>query len=257
MLGLKKKKRKTKKIREKKTLSVSNMGDTVVIKHRYVAANAIVCTAVMAILIMVFFKLKAVWDEPVFWVMYLFMFFSNIYSLWNTVIGKIILTSKDSMMTVYWPLKKEYKFSDISYVDLKSSKPNEGYVTHRVLIYVGEGRKSIKLETFSSTQANELVSLLRGMLDCGSMEYQEGNEEPFDLPAEEEKKPSGFFKNLFKKNAENQGDEPAEFITREKSETGSKKTLNTAKKEESDYEPVFEPLKEKVEVAKNDNSEKD
>ena len=254
MLGFKKKKRKNRRIREKKTLSVSNMGDIVVIKHRYVAANAIVCTAVMAILIAIFFKLKAVWDEPVFWVMYLFMFCSNIYSLWNTVIGKIILTSEDSKMTVYWPFKKEYKFSDISYVDLKSSKANEGYITHRVLIYVGEGRKSVKLETFSSSQAEELVSLLRGMLDCGSLEYQEGNEESFNLPAEEEKKPFGFFRNLFGKKTEKPSEEPTEFINR-KNGSNSKKKTSKSVKEEVDYEPVFEPLKEKVDVVKKDDTE--
>ena len=186
--------------------------------------------------------------------MYLFMFCSNIYSLWNTVIGKIVLTSEDSMMTVYWPLKKTYKFSDISYVDLKSSKANEGYVTHRVLIYVGEGRKSIKLETFSSTQAEELVSLLRGMLDCGSLQYQEGNEESFNLP-EEEKKPFCFFGNLFKKKAKKQSDEPAEFIDRKKPASGKKKSKPA--KEEVDYEPVFEPLKEKVDVVKKDEGKDD
>ena len=255
MLGFKKKKRKSRKIREKKTLAISNMGDIVVIKHRYVAANAIVCTAVMAILIAIFFKLEAVWDEPVFWVMYLFMFFSNIYSLWNTVIGKIVLTSKDSMMTVYWPFKKEYKFSDISYVDLKSSKVNDGYVTHRVLIYVGEGRKCVKLETFSSSQAEDLASLLRGMLDCGSMEYQEGNEESFNLPSEEEKKPFAFFRNLFKK-ADKQMDEPTEFIGKKNGANGKKNSKPT-KKEEVDFEPVFEPLKEKVDVVKHDDKEND
>ena len=251
MLGFNKKKRKNKKIRERKTLSVSNMGDTVVINHRYVVANSIVCTAVMAILIAIFFKLKTVWDEPVFWVMYLFMFFSNIYSLWNTVIGKIILTSEDAMMTVYWPFKKEYKFSDISYVDLKSSKPNEGYVTHRVLIYVGEGKKRIKLETFSSVQAEQLLSLLRGMLDCGSLEYQEGNEEPFNLPEDEDKKTGGFFKNLFKNSTET-NDEP---INKKAVTNDSKKTSNSKKTEETEFEPVFEPLKEKVEVAKKEDNE--
>ena len=254
MLGFNKKKRKNKRIRERKTLSVSNMGDTVVIKHRYVIPNAIVCTVVMAILIAIFFKLKPVWDEPVFWVMYLFMFFSNIYSLWNTVIGKIILTSKDAMMTVYWPFKKEYKFSDISYVDLKSSKPNEGYVTHRVLVYVGEGKKKIKLETFSSVQAEQLVSLLRGMLDCGSLEYQEGNEESFNLPEEDEKKSTGFFKKLFNKGADTE--ESNEFISKNNSTNGSKKSTKPQKKE-ADFEPVFEPLKEKVEVVKNEDNEND
>lgn len=255
MLGFKKKKRKTKRIREKKTLSVSNMGDIVVIKNRYVAANAIVCTVVMAVLIAVFFKLKAVWDEPVFWVMYLFMFFSNIYSLWKTVIGKIILSSNDALMTVYWPFKKEYSFSDISYIDLKSSKPNEGYVTHSIFIYAGEGKKRVKLETFSSVQANEIVSLLRGMLDCGAMEYPEGNEESFNLP-EEEKSSGGFFEKLFKKKSDKSINEPDEFISKNKGSSANKKTSKSNQNAEMDYEPVFEPLKEKVEVKKTDPDEK-
>lgn len=255
MLGLKKKKRKSKKIREKRTLSVSNMGDIVVIKHRFVLANAIVCSVVMAILLVLFFKLKTVWDEPVFWVMYLFMFLSNVYSLWNTVIGKIILSAKDTLMTVYWPFKKEYKFSDVSYVDVKSSKPNEGYVTHRIFVYFGEGKKCVKLETFSSAQADEIASLLRGMLDCGAMEYPEGNEESFNLP-EEEKSSGGFFEKLFKKKSDKSINEPDEFISKNKGTSANKKTSKSNQNAEMDYEPVFEPLKEKVEVKKTDSDEK-
>lgn len=253
MLGLKKNKRKSKRIREKKTLSVSNMGDIVVIKHRFVLPNAIVCSAVMAILIAIFFKLRAVWDEPVFWVMYLFMFISNLYSLWNTVIGKIILNAQDTLMTVYWPFKKEYKFSDVSYVDVKSSKPNEGYITHRIFVYFGEGKKCVKLETFSSVQADEIASLLRGMLDCGAMEYPEGNEESFNLPEDEKKE--GFFAKLFKKKTSKSDNEPGEFISRSNDVSTKKKTSKSDKKEEIDYEPIFEPLKEKVDVKKIDSQD--
>ena len=172
----------------------------------------------------------------------------------NTVIVKVVLNSKDAIMSVYWPFKKEYKFSDVTYIDIKSSKPNEGFITHNVLIYVGEGKNRVKLETFSSTQANELVSLLRGMLDCSAIEFPEGNEEPFNLP--EEKENDGFFAKLFRKKPGKTEDEPEEFISKNKSANAKKKSAKSGKVEEADFEPVFEPLKEKVDVKKNDKDEK-
>ena len=96
-------------------------------------------------------------------------------------------------MTVFSPFKTEYKFADINYVDLKASKPKDGLITHTVSAYIGNGKKKIELTTHSKPQADELVSLLRGMLDNAAMEYPEGNEEPFRFDDENEQT-GGFLK---------------------------------------------------------------
>jgi len=236
---------KKNKVRERKNLLIANMGDVVVIKNRAIVGNAILGAVIMAFCIGIFFMLKAAWDQPVFWIIFLFIFLSTVYSFANNICGRIVLRSKTLMMTVYNPFKKEYKFSDINYVDMKSSKPQDGYITHSVIIYIGTGKKSIKIDTFSHAQADELLSLIRGMLDNAAMEYPEGNEEPFEF-AEDEKKSSGIFAALFKKRAEEKTEdsEPSHKDVAENAES----TPKNVAAEENGEDKNDESVKEEAEV---------
>jgi hypothetical protein len=116
-------------------------------------------------------------------------------ALWNNVgvmIGKILLDSPNKLMIVYNPIKKQYKFNDINYVDLKIKKEKDGVVVHKVTVYIGDGKRTVEIVAFSREQADELTSLLRGMLDHGAMEYPEGDEEPFNFE-DEKKEKKGLF----------------------------------------------------------------
>lgn len=236
---------KKNKVRERKNLLIANMGDVVVIKNRAIVGNAILGAVIMAFCIGIFFMLKAAWDQPIFWIIFLFIFLSTVYSFANNICGRIVLRSKTLMMTVYNPFKKEYKFSDINYVDMKSSKPQDGYITHSVIIYIGTGKKSIKIDTFSRAQADELLSLIRGMLDNAAMEYPEGNEEPFEF-AEDEKKSSGIFAALFKKRAEEKTEAP-EPSRKDVTENAESTPQNVAA-EENGEDKNDESVKEEAEA---------
>lgn len=184
----KKKNKKSARIRERKSLRVRNHGDTVIIKSRISLSACFSGVMMMAICIAGAIALKGAWDNPVFLAVVAMISFVVLYSFVNIIFGKIVLNSHDLTMTVCNPIKKVYKFADINYIDKKTSKSKDGVITHRVIVYIGEGRKSVELVTLSSRQADDIVSLLRGMLDNGAMIYPEGDEEPFDF-SEDEKKP--------------------------------------------------------------------
>ena len=175
------KSKKNAKIREKRNLLITNHGDTVIIKNRAAIGGGVLGSLLMAFSLVCMFVLREGWSSPLFWIVFAFLFLSSAHWSLNAAFGKILLNSPEMIMTVYSPFKNEYKFKDINYVDVKSSKPKDGLVTHTVSVYIGKGRRSVKIDTFSSEQATELVSLLRGMLDNAAMEYPEGNEEPFDF----------------------------------------------------------------------------
>ena len=162
------------KIREKSNLVVNNFGDTVIIKNRSTVASGILGAVLMALLIWVMVMLKGAWSSLIFWVVFAFLFLSSAHWLLNAMLGKIVLDSPKMLMTVYSPFKKEYKFSDINYVDIKSAKPKDGRVVHSVRAYIGKGKRSVKIDTTSKKQADEIHALLAGMLDVAAMEYPEG-----------------------------------------------------------------------------------
>ena len=263
------KKKKTRKVREKKNLSIANYGDTVVIRNQSLIGGGILGGLMVAFCIAIFFVLRDAWDVAIFWIVYPFIFLSTVYSFVNTLFGKIVLDSPHTLMTVYSPFKAEYKFSEINYVDQKSSKKQDGYITHTVTVYIGDGRRCVNIETLSKAQADELTSLLRGMLDNGAMEYPEGNEEPFSFEDEkDEKKSDGLAERLadacaslivklFKKKEKSKDDdEPMEFITKDKgnnkSDSKSSPRINT---EEDDDEITFVPLMDKVDHSNNANND--
>ena len=190
------------KIKEKKNLLIANMGDMVVIKNRAIIGNTVLGAIVMIFCVIIMFLLREAWDVPLFWVIFSFIFIGSAYSFANIICGRIVLRSGTNIMTVYGPFKKEYSFAEINYVDMKSSRPTDGYITHTVMIYIGDGRKCVKLDTFSLEQAEELVSLLRGMLDNGAMIYPEGNEKPFSYDERAKKKTFDIVKALLKKRDE-------------------------------------------------------
>ena len=173
-------KMKKQRIKEKKNLSITNFGDIIVIKNRSAIASAVLGSIILAFLGAVMLILKDAWDNAIFWVVFAFIVLSTAYMLANAFFGKIVLNSPEMTMTVYFPFKVEYKFSDINYIDVRSSKPKEGIVTHKVSAYIGNGKSSVDVVTTSKAQADEIASLLRGMLDNGAMEYPECEEAPIE-----------------------------------------------------------------------------
>ena len=169
-----------KKIREKKSLVISNLGDTVVIRNRSAVGGGILGVILMVFFLTVTLCMRVAWRSPLFWCVIVFLFLCSAYWFATTAFAKIVLDSPKLLMTVYNPFKAEYSFKDINYVDHKSSKPKDGYVTHTVSIYIGNGKKRVSIYTLSASEADEVKALVSGMLDSGAMEYPEGDEELFD-----------------------------------------------------------------------------
>lgn len=196
------KKKTNNKVKEQKSLSIANHGDTVVIKNRSTLAAIISEAIILVLCIAGAVAMRDAWGLPLFWVVFLTLVAGILYSFASMIFGKIVLDSPNLQMTVYNPFKKQYKFEDINYVDIKSSKEKGGVIIHRVIVYIGEGKKSVEMTTLSQKQADELVSLLRGMLDNGAMTYPEGDEEPFNFDDDDEKKHGVNLFGLKKKKAE-------------------------------------------------------
>ena len=91
-------------------------------------------------------------------------------------------------MNDYNPIKKQYKFEEINYIDQKTVNGKDGVVVYKVIVYIGNGKRTVEIAALSSSQADELASLLRGMLDNGAMIYPEGDEEPFNFDDEKKEK---------------------------------------------------------------------
>ena len=173
--------KKTKvKIREKKSLVISNWGDTVIIRNRSAIGGGILGFILMAFFAAVTLCMRVAWASPLFWGVMAFLFLCSAYWFANIAFSKIVLDSPKLVMTVYNPFKVEYSFKDVNYVDRKCSKPKDGYVTHTVNVYIGNGRRHVRIDTLSSAEADEVEALVSGMLTCGAIEYPEGNEEMFN-----------------------------------------------------------------------------
>lgn len=176
------------------------------IKNRSTIAAGVLGALMLSIILIGALSLRNMWSTPVFWVIIAVMALSTAWSIVKMIFGKVVLNSPNMTMEVYDPIKKQYKFADINYVDLKTSKEKDGVVLHKVTVYIGEGKRSVEISTGSKSQADELVSLLRGMLDNGAMEYPEGNEEPFNL--DDEKK--GIFGSVSKSQKDSHADNSPE-----------------------------------------------
>lgn len=185
--------------------------------------------------------MKEAWELPLFIVVFAIFVIGSVYSLANILLGKIVLDSPNMLMTVYNPFKKQYKFEDINYVDVHSSKPKDGIVLHNVIVYIGNGKRNVEIITMSSKQADELVLLLRGMLDNGAMIFPEGDEEPFTFDDDKEKK--GVLSFGFKKSKDDPKDETESLISK-KGENDEKPILNAdSDKEEKTIEKESDEAK--------------
>ncbi len=228
MMKNKKGKKRNEKIKERKSLSIINYGDYVIIKNRSTIAAYISGCFALLLCIAGGIVMKEAWQLPMFVVAYILVIIGVVYTFISMLFNKIILDSPNLQMNVYNPFKKQYKFDDVNYVDVKSSKPKDGVVLHKVTVYIGEGKKSVEISTMSSKQADELASLLRGMLDNAAMIYPEGNEEPFDL--EDEKKKSVSIPFGLKKNKKDDSKEEKSSETTEQ----TKKAENAPEENERD-----------------------
>ena len=184
----KKNKKLLKKAPEKKNLSIVNQGDVVTIRNRSTIAASVLWTIVLMFVIVGCFSIKDVWQLPVFWAMFLLLVLGTVWSLLNMILGKIVLDSLGMTMNVYNPVKKQYKFEEINYIDQKIVNGKDGVVVYKVIVYIGNGKRTVEIAALSSSQADELASLLRGMLDNGAMIYPEGDEEPFNFDDEKKEK---------------------------------------------------------------------
>ena len=223
----KKNKKLLKKAPEKKNLSIVNQGDVVTIRNRSTIAASVLWTIVLMFVIVGCFSIKDVWQLPVFWAMFLLLVLGTVWSLLNMILGKIVLDSLSMTMNVYNPIKKQYKFEEINYIDQKTVNGKDGVVIYKVIIYINNGKRSVEIASLSSSQADELASLLRGMLDNGAMVYPEGDEEPFNFDEEKTEKRGLFsFGRSVTKDVEKSNDAP------ESSDSGKDETSDTTEAED-------------------------
>lgn len=216
---MKKNKKKIKsKVINKKNLSIINQGDTVIIRNRSAIAAGVISVIVLGVCAAGIFTLRDAWDLPLFWLMFSVFIVGTLYSFAKTLFGKIVLDSPKTTMTVYNPFPISYKFEDVNYVDLKTQKNQDGLEAHVVTVYIGIGKRSVQLVSYSKEQAEELAILLRGMLDNGAMVYPEGDEEPFSYESETD----GEFKCL-KRNKKNVADGESATPEVQKSEENTDK----------------------------------
>lgn len=214
------------KIADKRTLSIHNHGDTVVIKNRSAVGGGMLGVIITVFAVVVILNMREAWSSPAFWGVFAFLFLCCAYWFATAVFNRIILNSTKKTLTVYGPFKKEYSFDDVNYVEICTSRPKGGTQAHTVSVYIGNGKRSVRIDTLSSAEAKEVESLLKGMLDSGAMEYPEGNEERFE-PLTKKKIGGALFgraKRTEEKKSEAKADEPVSFVTKnsiapEKTET--------------------------------------
>ena len=263
----KKDEKKTRQAGDKNTLLIENNGDFVTIRTRSILVAAIIGSIELALCVACIFVMKGAWGLPWFWVMFSSVILGIIYFTVNELLSKIVLNSPKMTMTVYNPLKKEYKFSDINYIDAKTTKSGRA-VLHVVTVYIGDGRRSVEIATLSEKQAYELASLLRGMLDNAAMIYPEGNEEPFNLDDNNKKSPLEVFREKFgKKPADNSNDDSLKSTLMAEKDASASEAQTAAKEDdfaseaqtaakEDDTAACEENSKEKLEESDETDSDK-
>lgn len=226
-----KKKNHRKKAPEKKNLSIVNQGDVVTIRNRSTIASCVLGSIVLTLVIIGCLMIRDAWQSPIFWCMFLLILVGTAWSILNIIFGKIVLDSPDMTMNVYNPIKKQYKFEEINYIDQKTVNGKDGVVIYKVIIYINNGKRSVEIASLSSSQADELASLLRGMLDNGAMVYPEGDEEPFNFDEEKTEKRGLFsFGRPVTKDVEKSNDAP------ESSDSGKDETSDSNEAEDEEEE---------------------
>ena len=189
--------------------------------------------------------MKEAWELPMFRAVFAAILIGAAYSLANIFFSKVVLDSPNMLMTVYNPLKKQYKFEDINYIDVDSSEPKDGIVLHSVIVYIGKGKRSVEITTMSSKQAEELVTLLRGMLENGAMVFPEGDEEPFTF--DDDKKKKGALSFSFKKSKKEESEDEIDLPISKNDDKAEKPALVS----ESDKED--KTIKEQSDESKSDD----
>lgn len=230
------------KVAEKKNLLILNQGDSVIIKNRSAIASGACGVILIIFCIAGTILLKDLWNLLAFKLVFPLVVLG---ALWNSVgamLGKVLLDSPNKLMIVYNPIKKQYSFDEINYIDLKSKKEKGGLMVHTVTVYIGDGKRTVEITSFSHEQADELTSLLRGMLDNGAMEYPEGDEEPFNFDSEKKEK-RGLFS--FCKRKDNKEADASE----KDSELSSPEVTSQAQSDEAEKTPKTE----KDEASKSEN----
>lgn len=232
-----KKKNHPKKAPEKKNLSIVNQGDVVTIRNRSTIASCVLGSIVLTLVIIGCLMIRDAWQFPIFWCMFLLILVGTAWSILNIIFGKIVLDSPDMTMNVYNPIKKQYKFEEINYIDQKTVNGKDGVVIYKVIIYINNGKRSVEIASLSSSQADELASLLRGMLDNGAMVYPEGDEEPFNFDEEKTEKRGLFsFGRSVTKDVEKSNDAPesSDSVKDETSDTTEAEDEKEEKNEENE-----------------------
>ena len=203
----------------RKNLSIVNHGDEVVISNRSTIAASVCGVIILGLCAAGIFTLRDAWELPLFWCLFSAAALGAVYSFAKMLFGKIVLNSPDMTMTVYNPFPIEYKFVDINYIDQRTERGTDGETVHVVVVYIGDGKRSVEIVSFSKEQADELAALLRGMLDLAAMIYPEGDEEPFDL---DDDKTAGF--NFLRRNKKQT---PAPAVNAERGDAGEEKKEDT------------------------------
>ena len=209
----------------KKNLSVVNHGDIVVIRNRSAMASGVIGGIAFILSVIGVVKLRAAWDLPIFWFIFGALIIGTGFSVAQAVFGRIVLDSPSMLMTVYGPFPKEYPFSKVNYIDRKIGRGGDGSAMYTVVVYIGNGRRTVEVSSFSEEQADEVEELMRGMLKCGAITYPEGDEEPFRF---DDEKPWHIpFSKRLKKSMDEAKEKAKESSDEEKDEITDSDTTKT------------------------------
>jgi hypothetical protein len=218
-------KKQTKKTKDKKTkntnkknLTVTNHGDVVVIRNRSTVAASVLGAIVLGVAAFGVFSLKEAWDFPLFWLIFGLLVAAAIHSFANMIFAKVVLDSPKKTITVYNPSPSTYKFEDINYVDMKKVKSADGTALHVVTAYIGDGRRSVEISSYSEKQAQEISALMRGMLDNAAMVYPEYELECYSQEASEnagEDREFHFIRRTRKTDKDSEASVPSDTVKRE------------------------------------------
>lgn len=147
----------------KKSLSVNNFGDHVIIRNRNYYLGAALGILIFIVSVIGAFYLRDAWSLPFFWGAFVLLLIGIAYYTVKTIISKIVLDSRDLTMTIYNPFVKRYNFADVNYVDRKTVHSKDGGTTYAVIVYIGNGKRSVEVASQSLDQADEIEVLMRRM----------------------------------------------------------------------------------------------
>ena len=177
----KSKKKRTKKRAGTESLTVINLGNTVIIKDRSSPVIAISSVAMLVITVICAVAMRAAHRSPLFWTVAVALVAGLTYSAVKAILAKMVLDANKMTMTIYNPSAKCYKFSDVNYVDSGTVNDRNGEEVFIVTVYMGDGRRSIDVATYSKEQAKEVERLM-----CAMFSYTGDTDESEDKADEAE-----------------------------------------------------------------------